>query len=105
MSGTSQNRQSQCLHREVPFGSEFVVEADMVEKVIQSLRGNKAPGSDNICEEHLMYAPGCVIAHISTLFTCMLIHGYLPNSMTDGIIVLIVKHKLASRSDMSITGV
>ena len=74
MSGTSQNRQSQCLHREVPFGSEFVVEDDMVEKVIQSLRGNKASGSDNICEEHLMYAPGCVIAHISTLFTCMLIH-------------------------------
>ena len=86
MSGTSQNRQSQCLYREVPFESEFVVEADMVEKVIQSLMGNKAPGSDNICEEHLMYAPGCVIAHISTLFTCMLIHGYMPNSMTDGII-------------------
>ena len=78
-----------------------VVEADMVEKVIQSLRGIKAPGSNNICEEHLMYAPGCVIAHISTLFTCMLIHGYLPNSMTDGVKVPIVKDKLASRSDMS----
>ena len=64
MSGTSQNRQSRCLHREVSFGSEFVAEADMVEKVIQSLRGNKAPGLDDICEEHLMYAPGCVIAHI-----------------------------------------
>ncbi len=100
-SGTSQNRQSHCLHREVPFGSEFVVEADMVEKVIQSLRGNNVLGSDNICEEHLMYTPDCVIAHIPTLFSCMLIHGYLPNSMTDAIIVLIVKDKLASRSDMS----
>ena len=100
-SGTSQNRQSHCLHREVPFGSEFVVEVDMIEKVIQSLRGNKAPGSNNIYEEHLMYTPDCVIAHISTLFTCMLIHGYLPNSMTDGIIVPIVKDILASRSDMS----
>ena len=101
MSGASQNRQSKCPHREVPFGSEFVVEADMVERVIQSLRGNKAPSSDSIFEEHLMYAAGCVIVHISTLFTCMLIHGYLPNSMTDGIIVPIVKGKLASRSDMS----
>ena len=37
MSGTRQNGQSQCLHREVPFGSEFVVEADMVEKVLVHL--------------------------------------------------------------------
>ena len=28
----------------------------MVEAVILSLRGKKAPGSDNICEEQLMYA-------------------------------------------------
>ena len=41
------------------------------------------------------------LRHISTLFTCMLIYGYLPNSITDGIIVSIVKDKLASRSDMS----
>ena len=101
MSGANQNRQSKCPQREMPFGSEFVVETDMVEKVIQSLRGNKAPGSDSICEKHLMYAPGCVIVHISTLLTCMLIHGYLPNSMTDGIIVPIVKDELASRSEMS----
>ena len=58
----------------------------MVEVVILSLRGKKVPGSDNICEEHLTYAPGCVIAHLSNLFTGMLTHGYLPNSMTDGIL-------------------
>ena len=28
----------------------------IVKKVIQSLRGTKAPGSDNIYEENLMYA-------------------------------------------------
>ena len=51
MSGTSQNSQSQSLYREAPSGYVFVVGADMVEAVILSLRGKKAPGSDNICED------------------------------------------------------
>lgn len=67
--------------------TEFIVNTDMVEKAIGALTGKKAAGSDNVSEEHLLYAPGCAIAHLANLFNGMLKHGYLPNSLTEGIII------------------
>ena len=48
-----------------------------------------------------MFAPGCVIAHLATLFTAMLKHGYFPDLLSKGIIVPLVKNKLDDISDTS----
>ena len=62
----------ECMYRIVESDSEMTISAEMVEKAINKLKGNRAPGFDNICEEHLFYAPGCVTVHLAMLFNAML---------------------------------
>ena len=65
------------------------------------MKGNKAAGIDGIYEEHIIYAPGHVIAHLAKIYTAMLKHGYLPKSLTKGLIVPLIKDKFGDYSDMS----
>lgn len=67
------HQQRECLHRVVSDSSQFTVTANMVETAISKLKGNKAPGMDDLYEEHFKYAPGCVRAHLATLYTAMLL--------------------------------
>ena len=85
----------------VEWDMNTTISAEMVERAISKLKGKKAPGIDGICEEHLFYAPGCVTAHLATLFTTMLRHGYIPDLLTTGVIVPLIKDKLGDSSDMS----
>ena len=101
MDNVGVNKSDGCCYRELSSEFDFVVSAEMVQNAIQLLKGNKAAGIDGIYEEHIIYAPGCVVAHLAKIYTAMLKHGYLPKSLTKGLIVPLIKDKFGDYSDMS----
>ena len=65
---------------------------DIAEALV-SLKSGKSPGLDNIYGEHLKHAHFKLNYILSIIFNCMIIHGYLPLSVMDTIIVPLVKDK------------
>ena len=56
------NTHRECYHRVV---RSLFISAEDVEKAVKKLHYKKAPGWDSICEEHIIYDPGCVMAHLA----------------------------------------
>ena len=56
-------------------------------------------GHDNIQAEHLLYAGGAVIDPLCTLTTAILVHGYMPNGMMEGVVIPVIKSKSKSAND------
>ena len=65
---------------------------DIAEALV-SLKSGKSPGLDNIYGEHLQHAHFKLNCILYIIFNCMIIHGYLPLSVMDTIIVPLVKDK------------
>ena len=65
---------------------------------IKELSDNKSCGLDGIGlhAKHLKHCSDIIIALLSKCFTGLLVHGTLPESMIDVVIVPIVKNKRAS---------
>ena len=63
---------------------------------IKQLSDNKSCGLDGIHAEHLKHCSDIIIPLLSKCFTGLLVHGTLPESMIDVVLVPIVKNKRAS---------
>ena len=48
----------------------------------------KAPGFDNVSNEHVKYANEKLYVFLSLLYSSLLIHGFLPNSMMVTVIAI-----------------
>ena len=64
---------------------------------IEGLKGNKASGTDSVFAEHLKYAG----AKIHVCFNACMVHGFLPSTMTDTILVPIIKDKTGNVSSIA----
>ena len=53
----------------------------------------KAPGYDNISSEHLKYAYDKVSVILSIAFNTMIVHGFVPLSFMDTLIIPLVKDR------------
>ena len=69
-----------------------------VYEAVRLLAKYKAPGKDNNCHEHLIYAAEIVCQPLSELFKACIIHGCVPSSFTASIIVPIKKDKMGANS-------
>jgi hypothetical protein len=70
-----------------------------VSNAVKMLKLGKSPGLDKLCSEHVKFAHHKVMALLSLVFNCMLIHGYLPKELMDTVIVPIVKDKKGDLGD------
>ena len=61
--------------------------------VIDDLACNKSPGLDGLSSEHFMFAHSRLPALLSTLVTSIVVHGHVPESMNESVIVPIIKDK------------
>ena len=57
--------------------------------LLQKLPPNKAPGTDFISAEHLLYASESLCLFLSLMFNMCIVHGFLPNSCVNTTLVLI----------------
>ena len=61
--------------------------------VIDDLACNKSPGLDGLSSEHFKFAHSRLPALLSTLVTSIVVHGHVPESMNESVIVPIIKDK------------
>ena len=73
----------------------------LIDKCIRQLHIGKSPGIDGLSTEHLLYAHPLIVTHMSYLFKCIAVCGYVPNAFGRGIIIPIIKDKLADANDLN----
>ena len=61
--------------------------------VIDDLASNKSPGLDGLSAEHFKFAHSILSELMSTLVSSIVVHGHLPQSMNESVIVPIIKDK------------
>jgi exonuclease III len=72
------------------------LDSDFITEIIFSLPNGKSSGVDNITAEHLKYAGDKLSVMLSTLFSSIFVHGYLPQEMIKSVIVPVIKNKTKS---------
>ena len=72
-----------------------------VKYAIASLCVTKTCGMDSLSAEHLLYASPEIHTLLAILcFNAFIVHGFLPSSLTDSVIIPIVKDKCKNISDI-----
>ena len=69
-----------------------------IKSAIEGMKGNKASGTDNVFAEHLKYAGATIHVLLSICFNACMVHGFLPSTMTDTILVPIIKDMTGNAS-------
>ena len=78
------------------YDNGMVVNVEEVEKCISEMPGKKAAGPDDLCVEHFKFCSKRVNVLLSLSLTSMLVHGHLPSSLIESLLVPIVKNKCIS---------
>ena len=71
-----------------------------VKSAVASLSVNKACGMDSLSADHLLYASPEIHTLLAICFNAFIVHGFLPSSLTDSVIIPIVKDKCKHISDI-----
>ena len=69
-----------------------------IKSAIEGLKGNKASGTDSVFAEHLKYAGAKIHVLLSVCFNACMVHGFLPSTITDTILVPIITDKAGNAS-------
>ena len=72
-----------------------------VYKAVNQLKTGKSSGLDGLSSEHILLSCPFVCKPLAALFTSMLTHGFMPQSMINSVIVPVVKSKTKSVMDKS----
>ena len=70
-----------------------------VEKVIKNLKDGKSNGMDGIYSEHFKYADKKINCILKLCFNAMFMHGYIPPTLMDTIIIPLVKDNKGDITD------
>ena len=81
------------LDRDYSLDSSIIVTSLEIDEAIKKLKLGKAPGYDNISSEHLKYAHDKVSVILSIAFNTMIVHGFVPLSFMDTLIIPLVKNR------------
>ena len=77
----------------IAFDSGMTVDRFEMKAVIDDLASNKSPGLDGLSAEHFKFAHSILSELMSTLVSSIVVHGHLPQSMNESVIVPIIKDK------------
>ena len=83
----------------ITFHDQMTINVKEICEKIKTLPMGKAPGFDNVSNEHFKYANEKLYVFLSLLYSSLLIHGFLPNSMMVTVIAPIIKNKAGDLSD------
>ena len=69
--------------------------------ILKEVKMGKSAGFDSLAAEHFDYSHSSVTVHLSSLFTCMLSHGYIPSSFMKTSSIPILKNRNGDTRDMN----
>ena len=75
------------------------ITADEIKSVVQKLKNGKSAGSDNILNEYIKYTLDDMLAIYVLLFNVILDKGIIPESWTEGIMILAIYKNKGSKLD------
>ena len=84
---------SDLFNTNIAFDNGMTVDLFEMKAVIDDLACNKSPGLDGLSSEHFKFAHSRLPALLSTLVTSIVVHGHVPESMNESVIVPIIKDK------------
>ena len=84
---------SDLFNTNIAFDNGMTVDLFEMKAVIDDLACNKSPGLDGLSSEHFKFAHSRLPALLSTLVTSIVVHGPVPESMNESVIVPIIKDK------------
>ena len=61
--------------------------------IINKLSCNKSPGLDGLTAEHIQFADSQLMVLLSILVSSILVPGYIPKSITESVIVPVIKYE------------
>ena len=79
---------------------ESLINVELVDKCIHELKLGKAHGPNGLSAEHLLYAHPLLVVLLTALFRGMVCHGFVPDAFGNGIIIPLVKNKMADLSSV-----
>ena len=85
--------------KDMPYNKECVISLFEVENAIKNLKQNKSCGKDELYAEHLQFGSPKIGVLLSIMFTSFLVHGYLPDTFMDIVLVPVIKDKAGKLSD------
>ena len=91
-SGCDQAHNDFC-NTNIAFDNGMTVDRFEMKAVIDDLASNKSPGLDGLSAEHFTFAHSILSELMSTLVSSIVVHGHLPQSMNESVIVPIIKDK------------
>ena len=83
----------------ITFHDQMTINVKEMCEQIKTMPMGKAPGLDNVSNEHFKYANEKLYVFMSLLYSSLLIHGFLPDSMMVTVIAPIIKNKAGNLSD------
>ena len=72
---------------------KILVLPNEIAKAINDLDGNKSCGLDGIYAEHLKLGSRLLFTLLGRCLTSFFVHGFLPKSMIDNVLVPVIKSK------------
>ena len=87
------------IDRDMHNEDTIVITAPDVRECLKTIKLGKAAGLDGLAAEHFVFSHSIICVHLSLLFTSILIHGYLPESLMKSAIVPILKNRQGDTSD------
>ena len=81
------------------FDMSMYVNPSEIDEIIKELPCNKSPGLDGIMGEHVKHANNQLSVLLAVLVSAILVHGRVPTSMLESVIVPIVKNKIKRITD------
>ena len=77
----------------IAFDNAMTVDLFEMKAVIDDVASNKSHGLDGLSAEHFKCAHSRLLALISMLVSSIVVHGHVPHSMNESVIVPIIKDK------------
>ena len=82
----------------VQLNVQMIVNVKEIQDIIHAVPVGKAPGYDSVSNEHFKYVNEKLHVLMSLLYSSMLIHGFLPDTMMITNIAPIIKNKAGSHN-------